>query len=117
MQQLASVLMNGLAWEEAQVRKCCHGCNARRLHRQIGGEIEAAAVGPRCHRGNATGARRDCSSQVLFGHSDTLVARPLGRHSRGEHWLRWAEASAADVVVLGATAHVYGAANFSSLLR
>ena len=34
------------------------------------------------------------------------MARPLGRHSRGEHWLRWAEASAADVVVLGATAHV-----------
>ena len=45
-------------------------------------------------------------AQVLFGHSDTLVARPLGHNSRGEHWLRWAEVSAADVVVLGATAHV-----------
>ena len=45
-------------------------------------------------------------AQVLFGHSDTLVARSLGHNSRGEHWLRWAEASAADVVVLGATAHV-----------
>ena len=30
----------------------------------------------------------------------------MGHNSRGEHWLRWAEASAADVVVLGATAHV-----------
>ena len=85
MQQLASVLMNELAWEEAQarlsrtwrhrpwrraslvslahprqVRKGCHHRNGRRLHR----EIEAAPTAPRCRQANATGARRGCSAQV-----------------------------------------------------
>jgi len=44
--------------------------------REIGSEVEAAAVGPRCRHANATGARRGCSSQVESSYRG-LVAEGL----------------------------------------
>ena len=58
-----------------------------------------------------------CSHQLVFGASDTLINARMGASNRGEHWLRWVDAVAPDVVVLGATAHVYGDANFSRVLE
>jgi hypothetical protein len=129
MQQLATVVMNGVAWEEAQASGCDAASShrhrtARRLHREEQQEQEQEAAAGPCRRRissiSSSSSNFSCSSQLLFGHSDTLVARPLGHGSgvsRGEHWLRWADASGAEVVVLGATAHIYGASNFSAMLR
>ena len=82
MQQIASVLMNRVAWDAL-------------------------------HHGNFT----SCAPQLTFGHSDTLVARHLGASNRGSHWLEWVRAHTPDVVVLGATSHIYGLDNYTSILR
>ena len=58
-----------------------------------------------------------CAHQLVFGASDTLINARMGASNRGEHWLRWVDAVAPDVVVLGATAHVYGDGNFSRVLE
>jgi hypothetical protein len=82
MQQVASVVMNSVAWDERSRRVALR-----------------------------------CQENIYFGHSDTLVNRTLGRANRGRHWLSWMETIHPDIVVLGATAHVWGFDNFEALLR
>mmetsp|Transcript_70616 Transcript_70616/g.117262 ORF Transcript_70616/g.117262 Transcript_70616/m.117262 type:complete len:331 (-) Transcript_70616:407-1399(-) len=81
MHEIASVVMNSVAWDEARNR-----------------------------------STRRCSRQIIFGMSDTLVARKMGAQNRGEHWLTWVGAVQPDIVVLSASAHIYGYGNYTAVI-
>ena len=77
-----------------------------------------------------------CERQILYGLSDTLERARYGANSRGLPWDRWVhdlglqtrpdasldasgslqQGRAADVVVLHASAHIYGEGNFTKVL-
>ena len=47
-----------------------------------------------------------CHEQIIFGHSDTLVGKPLVKSNRVKHWTDYVRDVHPDLVVLSADAHI-----------
>ena len=64
-----------------------------------------------------------CDRQIMYANADTLVRRRFGASNRGRPWTEWVKKAVAQyglkslVVVLGASAHIYGDNNFTSVLH
>ena len=62
-------------------------------------------------------ARGRCQKQILYGHSDTLVGRPMGGKNRGKLWKTLVAELKPDIVVVSAGAHIFGADDFLGMLK
>lgn len=89
---------------------------------QTGSALVALVQWGHLRDGGVAAGNASCHRQISIVHSDTLIARHLGRFNRGIFggWLRavarFRRAPGGLLVVLHASAHVYGSANFSALL-
>lgn len=61
--------------------------------------------------------KRSCRSRFAMAHADTLVGKRLGAWNRGKHFAEIVRERQPDVVVMGASPHVYGEANYVMMVN
>ena len=122
-----------LVWQPAEcsivpwdARKFCQVLGQRRLLFVGDSTVQQVAALTANHVEHAYRRRGEpglgCASQLEYALADTLVHRPMrDEHgntgsNRGHRWSTWVDMYKPDIVVLGAGPHVYGRANFVTLL-